>query len=84
MDSFSSTGILLQTKPKKWNRRNTRCAQNNGEINAKSSDSEGVSGGPEYRFTHSLQNKANANAVEDAWKLQYAALVHSQRMGISY
>lgn len=36
-----------------------------------------------YRFTHSLQNKANANAVEDAWKLQYAALVHSQRMGIS-
>lgn len=37
-----------------------------------------------YRFTHSLQNKANANAVEDAWKLQYAALVHSQRMGISY
>lgn len=34
-----------------------------------------------YRFTRSLQNTANANAVEDAWTLQYA-LVHSQRMGM--
>ena len=37
MDSFSSIGILLQTKPKKkkLNTRNTWCGQNNGEIIAK-------------------------------------------------
>lgn len=35
-----------------------------------------------YRFTCSLQNKANANAAEEAWKIQYA-LVQSQQMGIS-
>lgn len=82
MDSFSSIGILLQTKPKKWNTRNTRCGQNNGEIDAKSSRSDGVSrwlwaciGSPFFFFFF----KANANAVSlKKQKLQYA-LVHCQR-----